>query len=156
VSSNSTLVHQHVPGAHASAVILPYQSIRNLQNLPLAPQGHPSPSPSFSTSSMQPFLGFNTLSRPLTSQVNQHRLSAAASHNPRQPRLPSRGRRREPAVAPPGMPRPPCIADCLVDVETNAGIAAGIWVRVKVYPPQVSLTSVSHVRSLILTPGKEF
>jgi hypothetical protein len=141
------------PSAHTSAVIAPYQTIRNSQNLPLAPQGHPSPSPS---SSMQPFLGFNSLSPPLTSQVNQHRLSAAASHNPRQARLPTRGRRRGPAIAPPSMPRPPCITDCLIDVETDAGIVPGIRVKVKVYPPQVSLTFTSHFRSLIFTPGKEF
>ena len=124
-----------VPG-NGSAAITPYQSLRNIQNLPIAPQGHPSPSSS--SSSTQPFLGFHNISPTLTNQVNQRRLSVAAVHNPRQGRLPSRSRRRGPAIAPPSMPHPPTINDCLIDLTSDAGVATGIRVKVKVYPPQVS------------------
>jgi hypothetical protein len=91
---------------------------------------------------MQPFLGFNTLAPPMTSQVNQRRLIAAAAHAPRQPRLPSRNRRRGPAIAPPSMPTPPSVNDCLVDLPLDG---PGIRIKVKVYPPQV------HFHEMIIT-----
>lgn len=142
---------QNVPRATGSG-IQPYHSVRLSHSfspnatqghpsnssgpvlLP-APLGHPSPSAPASTSSSQPFLGFNSLAVPMTSQANQRRLNAAAAHIPRPPRLPSRGRRRGPAVAPPGLPRAAGIDDCYIAV--GDGTEAGIRLKVKVYPPQV-------------------
>jgi hypothetical protein len=98
-------------------------------------QGHPSPSAMPST---QPFLGFNNLGISMTSQVNRQRLSAAAAHIPRQPRLPSRGRRRGPACHPPGLPRAPQFVDCFTTLTVNGASIPGIRITVKVYPPTVS------------------
>ena len=133
--------------AASSQPISTYQSIRAIPT-PVAvtstgppvmgsPQGSPSAAISASAASSQPFLGFNSLGISMTGQVNRQRLSAAAAHIPRQPRLPSRGRRRGPAIHPPGMPRGPRIDDCYTTVSVNGTSVPGIHTTVKVYPPQV-------------------
>jgi hypothetical protein len=73
----------------------------------------------------------------MTSQVNRQRLSAAAAHIPRQPRLPICGRRRGPATHPPGIPRGPQIDDCFTIISENGENIPGIRTTVKVYPPMV-------------------
>jgi hypothetical protein len=98
-------------------------------------QGHPSTSVMPST---QPFLGFSNLGNSMTGQVNRERLRASAAHIPRQPRLPSRGQRRGPAIHPPGLPRPPKISDCYTPMSVNGTSTPGIRITVKVYPPTVS------------------
>jgi hypothetical protein len=108
-------------------------------------QGHPSTSLSASAAPSQPFLGFNSLGVSMTGQVNRQRLSAAAAHIPRQPRLPSRGRRRGPATHPPGMPRAPRIDDCYTTVSVNGTSVPGIRTIVKVYPPQVRCHTPSPI-----------
>ena len=122
-----------------------------------ASQGHPSSSTPTAVSLSQPFLGFNRLAVPMTSQANQQRLSAAAAHIPRQPRLPTRNtRRRGVAVAPPGLPRGPRVDDCYVAI--GVGAEPGIRVKVKVYPPQVTvffLLNLSHLSILTHMLGGE-
>jgi hypothetical protein len=108
-------------------------------------QGHPSTSLSASAAPSQPFLGFNSLGVSMTGQVNRQRLSAAAAHIPRQPRLPSRGRRRGPATHPPGMPRAPRIDDCYTAVSVNGTSVPGIRTIIKVYPPQVRCHTPSPI-----------
>jgi hypothetical protein len=93
--------------------------------------------------SSQPFLGFNSLGISMTSQVNQQRLSAAAAHAPRQPRLPTRGRRRGPASHPPGILRSPRIDDCYTMVSVNNASVPGIRILAKVYPPPVSSSTLT-------------
>jgi hypothetical protein len=111
----------------------PYQSQRTLS------LGHPSVS-IFTPSSSQPFLGFNTLAPSMAGQVNQQRLASSASSQPRQPRLPSRTRRRGPAVHPPSLPRAARVDDCRMSiVDSNSREVAGLRVKVKVYPPPVSV-----------------
>jgi hypothetical protein len=129
--------------------IVPYQSARNAP--PTAPGNHFLSSSSVSSTSTQPFLGFDTLSPPILNQTNQRRLNSAAAHIPRQPRLQSRGRRRGPAIAPPSMPRPPSVNDCLIDLLTDAGtLEPGIRIKAKVYPPQVSPKPAAYLLPLII------
>jgi len=114
----------------------PYQSVR-MPSVPQAPHGHPSQAMiQMSTGPSQPFLGRNSLAISMSDQVNQQRRASAANH-PRQPRLPSRGRRRGPVVQPPSLPRHhngQQIEDCLS--MSNIEIPT-IRVKVKVYPPTV-------------------
>lgn len=131
-----------------------YHSARTPTMPPTTPQGHPpapaaiaSPSvsrghPSLNTvtvadSSSQPFLGLNSMGVSMTSQVNQQRLSAASANIPRQPRLPSRTRRRGPALHSPTLPRSPQVDDCHTTVLVNGMNVPGVCVKVKIYPPQV-------------------
>jgi hypothetical protein len=110
-------------------------------------QGHP---PSLGGVSSQPFLGFNSLSVPMTSQANRQRLSSAAAHNPRQPRLQNRGGRRRgsTAIHPPGMPRASRVDDCYSTLSVNGANVDGIRLIVKVYPPKVR----GHYRPQLLLP----
>lgn len=126
-----------------------YQSQRTtrgrLPSIPFAPYGSSAGHPSTPTSS-QPFLGLNNLGVSMAAQVNQQRRASAASHLPRQPRLPTRGiRRRGPAIQPPVMQqrednRTARLQDCISFVGTDASgaIDQHIRLKVKVYPPQVS------------------
>jgi hypothetical protein len=122
----------------------PYQSVR-MPSVSHTPQGHPSQAMmQMSTSPMQPFLGRDSLAISMSDQVNQQRRGSAANH-PRQPRLPSRGRRRGPAVQPPSLPRRRDIhqiEDCL-STPINNGISEVpiIRIKVKVYPPTVRTTN---------------
>ena len=77
----------------------------------------------------------------MSAQVNQQRRVSAAASQPRQPRLPSRGRRHGPAVPPPSLPRndQPCIDDC-VSIAIRDGVEVPtLRIKFKIYPPQVSL-----------------
>jgi hypothetical protein len=113
----------------------PYQSVR-LPSLAQAPQGHPSPAMS------QPFLGRGSFMAVNTSElVNQQRRASAVASQPRQLRLPSRGRRRGPAVPPPSLPRNsvPCIEDCVSTTIHNGVEIPALRIKLKIYPPQVSI-----------------
>jgi hypothetical protein len=134
-------------------IVRPYESPRTA-TLSSAPYGHPSGHPSTGSSS-QPFLGFNNIGVSTRGQVNQQRLAAAASHQPRQPRLPSRGGRslrgRGPAIQPPSMPRAPKFDDCILNViDTTGDAVPGLRVKVKVYPPTkvCDYPFTTHVRHI--------
>ena len=96
-----------------------YQSLRTL-----TPYEHPAPSRS------QPFMGYESLGVNMTSHVNQQHLISASNHRSMQPRLPTRGCRRGPALQSPTLPRSVRVKDCM-----SADL---LQVKVKVYPPQVS------------------
>ena len=127
--------------------VQPYQGTplaHTAQGLPVALRGHPSPVtvlPGTGTSSsMQPFLGRDSLGVGMASQVNQQRRASASSHLPRRHPLVTRGSRhpsRGPATSTPRLARGPNINDCLVAAPDGSGGHA-VRVKVKVYPPQVS------------------
>ena len=73
-------------------------------------------------------------------QVNQQRHASAAASQPRQPQLPSCGR-RGPAIAPPSLPRNslPCIDDCVSTTISDSVKICTLWIKFKIYPPQVSI-----------------
>ncbi len=125
-------------------VIAPYQSIR-LPSLLQAPLGGPTQA---LQPSSQPFLGRDNLSINMSAQVNQQRRVSAAASQPRQPRLPSRGRRRGPAVPPPSLPRnsQPCIDDCVSTAIRDGVEVPTLRIKFKIYPPQVS--SIHHCITL--------
>lgn len=130
--------------------IQPYQSVRTTQSLPAAPMGHPSPTAALTaaSSSMQPFLGRDTLAVNMAGQVNQERRASAAARLPRRQTVPTRGvrRRRGPATPAPSLARGLNIDDCLINIpDENGGHALSIRVKVKVYPPQVSIDLLSIV-----------
>ena len=128
-----------LPPTIAANPISPYQSV-HMPSVPQAPQGHPSQAMiQMPTGPPQPFLGRNSLAIGMSDQVNQQRRASAANH-PRQPRLPSRGRRRGPAVQPPSLPRRHNglqIEDCLSTSINNGIETHTICVKVKVHPPTV-------------------
>lgn len=126
-----------IAGTNPVGPIGPYQSVR-LPSLAQAPQGHPSPA---IQPSSQPFLGRGSLTVNMSELVNQQRRASAAASQPRQPRLPSRGRRRGPAVPPPSLPRNsvPCIEDCVSTTIHNGVEIPTLRIKFKIYPPQVSI-----------------
>lgn len=139
---------QPSPLSAANSPIGTYQSVRTMQNLPLAPQGHPSPSasmlPSSAGLSTQPFLGFGALGLNMRGAVNQRRLSSSANARNSTTTAVRRRTARGPAVAPPSLPvsAKPKITDCLDDVIDSNGILSQLLrVKVKVYPPMVRTCS---------------
>ena len=108
-------------------VITPYHSA-----LPGA-RGHPPPSTRISST-------VENIGSGMTSQVNQQRLAASAVNLPSQLSLPqrtARRRRRGPAVSPPTLA--PAFAFSINSVLSNEGSTPLFRIRVKVYPPQVSV-----------------
>jgi hypothetical protein len=125
-------------------VITPYHSA-----LPGA-QGHPPRSTRIS--SMVENIGSG-----ITSQVNQQRLAAAAMNLPSHVSLPqrtARRRRRGLAISPPTlMP-----AFSINSVLSNEGLSPLIRIKVKVYPPQVSISLsffLIHPNQLTWTGGAD-
>lgn len=122
--------------------IQPYRSVRTTPGLPPAPQGHPSPAVALppAGSSMQPFLGRDSLGVSMAGQVNQERRASATAHIPRRATLTTRAsRRRGPATPPPSLARAPNISACLFSVAgENRELVEMLRVKVKAYPPQVS------------------
>ena len=131
-----------VAGTNPVSPIAPYQSVR-LPSLIQAPQGHPSQAAlqQSMTPSSQPFLGRDNLTVNMSGQVNQQRRASAAASQSRQPRLPSRGRRRGPAVPPPSLPQNsmPCIEDCMSTTIHNGIKIPTLQIKFKIYLPQVSI-----------------
>jgi hypothetical protein len=121
-------------GTNPVGAIGPYQSIRLPSLLQAPAQAALQPS-------SQPFLGRNNLAINMSAQVNQQRRVSAAASQPRQPRLPSRGRRRGPAVPPPSLPRnnQPCIDDCVSTAIRDGVEIPTLRIKLKIYPPQVSI-----------------
>lgn len=118
----------------------PYQSLRTIQNLPLAPQGYPSTSMPSSAAgpSSQPFPGFGSLSLSMRGTLNQRRLASSA-RNPAAPAVRRRMTRRA-SIAPPALPLnvSPNITDCLEDtMDSNGVLSRLLRIKVKVYPPLV-------------------
>ena len=141
--NKSSLIHSMLAGP-----IQPYQSGCTMQVLPAAPQGHPSPTVAIAAanSSMQPILGRDTLSLNVANQVNQEHRASAVAHVPRWQTVPTCGtrHRRGPATPTPSMARRPNIDDCLgIGIpDENGGHTLSIRVKVKVYPPQVSISDL--------------
>lgn len=121
-------------GTNPVGAISPYQSIRLPSLLQAPTQAALQPS-------SQPFLGRNNLAINMSAQVNQQRRVSAAASQPRQPRLPSRGRRRGPAVPPPSLPQnnQPCIDDCVSTAIRDGVEIPTLRIKFKIYPPQVSI-----------------
>jgi hypothetical protein len=114
--------------------ISPYHSIRATQQLPSAPQGHPSTSTLAAAPLPNHFLGLSSLGSNIRGHVNQQRLASSARNQ-----LPTEGRRRRrgPAKHPPSIRTPvPKIEDCLSTLQDADGLPL-IRIKVKVYPPQV-------------------
>lgn len=130
---------QPSPLSAANSPIGLYQNIRTTQNLPSAPQGHPSTTSMLSNAagpSSQPFLGFGNLGLNMRSAVNQRRMSSARNSTAVVRRRTARG----PAVAPPALPfnTSPKITDCLEDnIDSNGVSSQLLRLKVKVYPPLV-------------------
>lgn len=115
-----------------------YQSVC-ISSVAQVPWGHPSQATIQMSAGPQPFLGQNSPAISMSDQVNQQWHVSAANH-PRQPRLPSCGRRQGPAVPPPPSPHHyngQQIEDCLSTSISNDIEIPTICVKVKIYLPTV-------------------